>query len=213
MRMRLIALILLLSITSCATVNQKAVKRTIKPGSSIGVLINPANTTDSFQVMRKFIAAGYTVKALKTIEACTLYPGLRELYTRGVKVDGSIERLHDMATMSDIRREVTLKNELSDVRRELGIDYLFTLHDDGSAFHAVGIELATYEVIYSHSVSRRFPAGTGWVYDSLRGPNAELDYAMDLFVNAMQNREPVVAQQPAPAAVDQNAPRREMRLQ
>lgn len=212
MRMRLIALILLISITSCATVNQKAVKRTIKPGSSIGVLINPMNTTDSFQVMRKFITAGYTVKALKTIEACTLYPGLRDLYTRGVKVDGNIEKLNDMAKMSDIQMEVTLKNELTDVKKEIGIDYLFYLYNDGNTYNATAIDLATYEIVFSHTVGHKYITGVNWVYNQFNGPNADLDYAMELFINAMQGREPVQAAETVQAA-EQQPQKRDLRLQ
>ena len=179
--------------SACGGVNEKALRKTIRTSSSIGICVYPQDEKDLRHIsVRKFLAAGYRIKAIDTIDSDALYPGLRSIFMRRIKARIDTEQLHKMALMSQFQLEIALKKELDRVKEEIGVDYLLYIIKDGNYYHAIGIELGTHNVIYYQTYTpdrcmRLFLLNKNfWSIVKFFSPHSDMDFVIDLFIKSLQ---------------------------
>lgn len=149
------------SIIFSCSLNQYSVKKPIQPGATIGIIAydyTSGYTSDyprdiSLVVARNFLAKGYNVKALNTINSYLTYPFLRKIFEGelNVKFRTKIEELlkKSVKTSTPFDREVRIKRELEAVKSELGIDYLLVFYRlDKNKYSLIGLDIGNFEVVY-----------------------------------------------------------------
>ena len=178
-----VIMFVLIAAASCSSVNKKSMSGQFKNNAAVGIMISPRSLFVELLSIRKFIKAGYRVKALNIIKATRLYPGLAAIFMRSGNLGASIKHLHKMALMSELNRDIAQQKELGQLKTELGIDYLVYITHSVNTFNALAIDLEKREIIYSHTFS---PSGC-MATDNYPG-DTKIEKAINLFVRTIKRR-------------------------
>lgn len=163
------AALLASSVGQC-TYQRSIITNEIPKKSGVIVSTFSRNGEDSYKrndlnqrLVRVLMDMGFNVKASNTLDARLLVPSLANALKR-IRFKGELKDFIAEATKTDYEFERNLRNNLAQLSKDLGVDYLIMVNvdDDYQAYEVIIVRMRDYTVIAQQSLSTEVERNMKW---------------------------------------------------